>query len=383
MRGRLRAGTVAAVAVVLALAAPAFAASPGSGTVSPSSPSVSWRGQYYALGATASPSLCPASTDPANLLCDHFWLTVDVGSAYWDSHDGGVDVSINWSSSLLSKPNFDLYVYTAGGALVASSARGSGTSESVHLSQPRGKYEVRVVPKNVVDSGYSGSARFSSVEVEPPPPPPPPPEPEPSPTSSPPGDGGGSGGSGGGGSGGSGGGGGSSGGSGGGGSGGGGSGSTPGGNFSFPYDPGSTIGPGGLRGGPDDTTSDREETSPESVTSRRVYPQGGPAYAETGSSTPAGAEDARAVAPLQDPRPPGYVWLVLPFGLMLLAAISYVVFEEDEPRGAAVAAMVASRRDLKPISVLGAIRSGLRRVLAMAGRIGRPKDRPGSSGHRG
>jgi hypothetical protein len=156
--------------VVLAVAAPGWAASPSSGSVGPNDASAGWTGQSYVAGATASPSACGAGGDA---LCDHFSLSVAATSEYWDTHTGSVRISIAWGSS---SNNFDLYVYD-GGSLAGSSASGSSTGESVTISEPSGTYSVVVVPKLVTNSGYHGSASFSSQEQAPPPP-----DPTPSPT---------------------------------------------------------------------------------------------------------------------------------------------------------------------------------------------------------
>jgi hypothetical protein len=113
-------------------------------------------------------------------LCDHFSLSVPVASSYWSSHTGAMHVSIGWGSS---SDNFYLYVYR-GGNLVASSTSGSSSAESVSITSPSGSYSVVVVPKLVTNSGYGGHATFSAQA-----------KPSPSPSGS---GGGGSGGSGGG-----------------------------------------------------------------------------------------------------------------------------------------------------------------------------------------
>src|SRR5438094_5571115 len=154
---------VTAAALVVGIATAGNAASPASGAVGPSSASASWSGQSFAAAATPSPGACPASADPSNSLCDHVKLTVSVAPSYWNTHTGGVSVSISWQGS---SNNFDLYVYDSGGSQSAASAQGSGTSERVFVSKPSGTYEVRVVPKSVVNSGYSGSAVFSSTSTK-------------------------------------------------------------------------------------------------------------------------------------------------------------------------------------------------------------------------
>src|SRR5947208_858446 len=146
---------------------PSLAASPSGASIGPARPSASWDGKVFLVGATQSPSLCPLPQDSNNVLCDHFMLTVAVSPSYWSTHSGGISVSIQWASS---SDNFDLYLYDASGSQVAASAGSSGTSEHVSLAKASGTYEVRVVPKLVKNSGYSGSASFSSQDLPPPPP---------------------------------------------------------------------------------------------------------------------------------------------------------------------------------------------------------------------
>ncbi|MBA2529580.1 MAG: exo-alpha-sialidase [Euzebyales bacterium] len=153
---------LALVAVLtLGLMSAVQAATPGSGTISPTAPSVTWEGKTYAAGATVEPALCPPkSADPTDAVCDHFTLDVGVDASYWDTHSGGAEVSISWASNV---NDFDLYVYQ-GGELVGSSAQGGTTSEQVVLSKASGTYEVRVTPWLVVNSGYSGTADFVSAD---------------------------------------------------------------------------------------------------------------------------------------------------------------------------------------------------------------------------
>jgi len=148
-----------AAAFVLATIGAAFAATPGSIGVSPTATSDTWAGKSFVLGATSSPSLCPASADATNTLCDHVSLDVGVTSGYWDTHTGGVHVTISWPDA---SDNFDLYVYNSAGSQVGKST-GSGTSsESLDLTSAAGGYEIRVVPVVVTSSGYSGKVTFSS-----------------------------------------------------------------------------------------------------------------------------------------------------------------------------------------------------------------------------
>ena len=154
---------VSVIAVILAslvtgaLSAPASAASPSEGSISDTSPNTTWAGQFYPVGGTTLPEECPPP-DPANVRCDHFFLTIAfTDPGFWDSHTGQVTIRIEWPSS---DNDFDLYVYGPdGGGLAGSSAAGGTTSEEVALLSPTpGTYEVRVVPFLVINSGYNGQA---------------------------------------------------------------------------------------------------------------------------------------------------------------------------------------------------------------------------------
>src|SRR5207245_10079511 len=132
-----------------------------SGTVGPSASSVSWSGKAFTAAATPDPGACPASADSSDTLCDHYSLKVAASSGYWSTHTGGVSITISWGGN---SNNFDLYVYSGSGQ-VGASASSSGNSESVSISKPTGTYEVRVVPKSVVNGSYSGSAVFTSQAI--------------------------------------------------------------------------------------------------------------------------------------------------------------------------------------------------------------------------
>jgi hypothetical protein len=137
------------------------AATPPGGTIGPTSASVSWTGGPYVI-PTPVPDVCPPATDPLNVRCDHFYLTVDVPASYWETHTGGADIQITWTSS---DDDYDLYVYDNTGNLVGQSASGGTTSERFLLqnaNSAQSPYEVRVVPFLVAASTYDGSATFVS-----------------------------------------------------------------------------------------------------------------------------------------------------------------------------------------------------------------------------
>jgi hypothetical protein len=100
-----------------------------------------------------------AALDPANTVCDHFTVTVDAASSYWNTANGGLSVTITWASA---DNDFDLFVYDAAGNLADSSAQGGTTYEQAFVPLASGTYEVRVVPFLAVDTGYSGTADLIS-----------------------------------------------------------------------------------------------------------------------------------------------------------------------------------------------------------------------------
>jgi hypothetical protein len=141
----------------------ARAATPSSADLSTGTPSLTWTGEFYAFGANADPAQCPPAVDPFNLLCDHFFLNINLPSNFWQLNTGTVTITITWSAST-TQNDFDLYIYRqSDGAQVGSSTAGGGeTQEQVALQNPiPGVYEVRVTPFLVIDSGYSGSAALT------------------------------------------------------------------------------------------------------------------------------------------------------------------------------------------------------------------------------
>ena len=158
-----------ALLLSLVLAGPLLAATPGSGSVGPSDPTLSWRGKHFLAGSVANPSLCPEGADK-DILCDHFDLRAAVSGSYWDSHDGRFTVTISWGSA---SDNFDLYAYRQGGAMVAKSARSGTRSESVSVAHPSGTYTIlrfsadRWMPTHVPAVGESGRMSTATSKISP------------------------------------------------------------------------------------------------------------------------------------------------------------------------------------------------------------------------
>jgi hypothetical protein len=123
---------IAALPTTVYFGAHVLAATPGSGTVDPTTTSVIWMGHYYALAAVPDPAAggaaCPAVADPTDSICDHFMLHVGVDPSYWDTHTGGVRIHIQWPSE---SDDFDLYVYQ--GVNRVATSGGSTNQEEVFI----------------------------------------------------------------------------------------------------------------------------------------------------------------------------------------------------------------------------------------------------------
>jgi hypothetical protein len=159
----------ATVALLVALSS--GAATPGSGTVGPATPTVAWTGpdrDASTEGPSDAECTEPADgpTDPFPGFCDDFSLSVSVSSSYWTTHTGGVDVTITGNTPA---EDFDLYVYDKNGNEVGRSGLPGGL-ENVFLACPTSElspYKVRAVYFTTTANtppgpGYNGSATFSS-----------------------------------------------------------------------------------------------------------------------------------------------------------------------------------------------------------------------------
>lgn len=156
-RSRVRASVVAALTALgtlFAVAGPSSAATPSSGTVSPTTPQVSWQGPVK-TAVTQDNTSC----DLPGAYCDHYTLTVDVAPSYWDTNSGGVDVTISWT---VPTNDFDLFVYQNDTEVDESANGAPSTSEHVFIPAASGVYDVEVVYFTVVNEGYTGQAELQS-----------------------------------------------------------------------------------------------------------------------------------------------------------------------------------------------------------------------------
>ncbi len=167
-----------AVIMVVALAAPlaqpsaTLAANPSSGTLTPPSgngtTTVTWTSASY---TTQNYSSAVLGSDFANCTdgvnCDIYMLTVDIPANYWDTHEGGVVVEINWESY---NNDFDLYVFDSQGNEVGHSTgtHMEGISERADLGKlPPGIYKVLADPFFAVNATFTGTATLRGLYVPP------------------------------------------------------------------------------------------------------------------------------------------------------------------------------------------------------------------------
>jgi len=118
----------------------AWAATPGSGTVSDTNQSVTWNGSSLVFTPTLTgydPSLCSTTMD-----CDVFDVTVNVSDAFRQAHPNfAVVVRIDWGNSA---NDFDLFLYQ-GDTFVDDSGQGFTNFEEIEQAGlPNGTYRVYV-----------------------------------------------------------------------------------------------------------------------------------------------------------------------------------------------------------------------------------------------
>jgi hypothetical protein len=155
-----RALAILALLVPLAAVPTARAATPLTGTVTPTTP-FTWQGP---VASGNNESYEPTTGEPCGQtpadFCDKVLVLVDAGD-FFATSGGGVDFAI---SGAVAGSDMDLYVYASDasgtrGALVAASA-GPTADEQVSIQNAGGYYLVQVVYFNVTNSGYTGRAEF-------------------------------------------------------------------------------------------------------------------------------------------------------------------------------------------------------------------------------
>ena len=147
-----------ALVAVLGSAA-ALAATPASGTLSPTSGALSWGGGPFFTSNPSATAVAPVCN--AALACDEYTLT----SSFPASNPGAsIRVSVSWVNPVAE---FDLYVLDAAGGVIAQ-AGSSASPNSVLVPATLAVYTVRVIPYQVAGDSYTATASY--VPASPPPP---------------------------------------------------------------------------------------------------------------------------------------------------------------------------------------------------------------------
>ena len=138
----------------------ADAATPTEGTVSDTSPSVSWGGGPFAApNATGGALDQPDCSLPDS--CDDFALHVDTPAGYGSTHT--LDIKVSWANTAA---DFDVYVLDKAGNTVGTAAS-SADPEQVVLPPTSGDYTVRVVPYAPLGESYDATATLATVPANP------------------------------------------------------------------------------------------------------------------------------------------------------------------------------------------------------------------------
>jgi hypothetical protein len=135
----------------------AYAADPGSGTITARSTSVSYTAGPFVVPNTsglAGDVTCTAATP-----CDEFKLTVDLAAT--DAADSVIAVRIQWPDSTA---DFDLYVLDADGHVVNSAASSSNPEVAI-IPAVAGTYTIRVVPFAPLAQSIAGTIELVAKPV--------------------------------------------------------------------------------------------------------------------------------------------------------------------------------------------------------------------------
>ena len=140
----------------LVVSTSARAATPGSGSLSSTAPSLTWCGSTGCSALTNSASTAQlGGSDCSNSTCDNYQLTISSVPS-----NNLVGISIKWTNPA---NDYDLYVYDASGNLVGSSTNGAPeTSEAVAIPAVQGSYTVTVLAFTVAADNYVGTATLTA-----------------------------------------------------------------------------------------------------------------------------------------------------------------------------------------------------------------------------
>lgn len=157
-RGRVVLGVLALVVGTLPSVS-ADAATPRSGTVSDTAPTIAWSAGPFAVPNVSGTTGTVSCGSPQ--LCDDYALRVSVPAGYDTGHS--LRIEVKWPNTAA---DFDLYVLDADGHAVAAAA---STSDPERLLLPAvaASYTVRVVPYAPLGDSFTGTASLVANPVDP------------------------------------------------------------------------------------------------------------------------------------------------------------------------------------------------------------------------
>jgi hypothetical protein len=146
-----------ALLLLLAFTPTARAATPSSGTMSPTAPTATWGG-----GPFTETTSDPVAADCTNSTCDSYLLTV-TGT---DASIHSVSVTINWTNPA---NDLDLHAFdNATGAELDVDGQAVGNSEQVSFTGAPGVYRISVLVYRAVNESYTAVATLGASPPEPP-----------------------------------------------------------------------------------------------------------------------------------------------------------------------------------------------------------------------
>lgn len=156
------------VGTMLAATPVAFAADPSEGSVSPASPTTTWTGQAITpaqpvVTSGETDGCPPAEADPANAVCDHFIITVDVPADAYTSQAGVLKITVTFEDG----DDYDVAIYRPGddpATAPINSSASSDNPEVLTVPNPTGVYEFRAAPFTVLGP-YSAVAELSFTDL--------------------------------------------------------------------------------------------------------------------------------------------------------------------------------------------------------------------------
>jgi hypothetical protein len=150
--------SVPAAVLALALAGPALAATPNSGTIDDTTHQLEWSGGPFVMANVTNLLGDPVCLDE-EFTCDVYYLDVNLSNA--DIDDDLILVEI--TPDLVH--DFDLYIYDAEtGRLVGSSGNDPGEKEQVMLGAENRKYRIVVLPWATAAGTYTGTVTYIPAE---------------------------------------------------------------------------------------------------------------------------------------------------------------------------------------------------------------------------